>query len=258
MQEEIFLSVIIPCYNEERNIRLGALESVSHFLRKRNFSYEVILVDDGSIDDSISLIKSFIKDHKKFSLLRKKHQGKAAAVTAGVLHAKGKVILFSDLDQATPISQINSLLPYFEKKIDIVIGSRKDKRKGAPIFRLAMARGFVFLRNFILNLGISDTQCGFKAFSRKAALDIFPRLQVFSLKRRVSGSTVTAGFDVEVLYLAKLLGYKIIEVPVEWHYQETRHINPIKDSIESFLDLLRIRWNSINGTYIEKKDYEPS
>lgn len=247
--KNISLSIIIPCYNEERNIRLGALENVAHFLKKKSFSYEVILVDDGSCDESVNLINDFISEHKEFTLLTCKHQGKAAAVTSGVMVSNGKIILFSDLDQATPINQIDVLLPWFEKKFDIVIGSRNSQRKGAPLLRLAMARGFVILRNLILNLGIYDTQCGFKAFTRIAALDIFPRLKVFHLKRNVSGSTVTAGFDVELLYLAKLLGYRIAEVPVEWHYQETRHVNPLKDSWESLVDLLKIRWNAFRGLY---------
>ncbi len=247
--KNIDLSVVVPCYNEERNIRLGALENVAHFLKKKSLKYEVILVDDGSTDESLSLIEDFIAEHKGFTLLSCQHQGKAATVTNGVLNSSGKIILFSDLDQATPINQIDILLPWFDKKFDVVIGSRNSERKGAPLFRLAMARGFVILRNLILNLGISDTQCGFKAFTRIAAFDIFPKLKVFHLKRTGSGSTVTAGFDVEVLYLAKLQGYKIAEVPVEWHYQETRHVNPFKDSWESLLDLVRIRWNSIRGKY---------
>lgn len=247
--DNIYLSVVIPCYNEERNIRLGALENAAHFLKKKNYKYEVILVDDGSTDESINLISKFISEHKRFILFRRPHQGKAAAVTSGVLKAQGKIILFTDLDQATPINQIDSLLPWFDKKFDIVIGSRNSTRRGAPFLRLAMARGFMLLRNLVLNLGIQDTQCGFKMFTRKSAFDIFPRLKVFHLYRRVSGSTVTAGFDVELLYLAKILRYKIAEIPVEWHYQETRHVNLIKDSWESFFDLLKIRWNSFRGVY---------
>lgn len=247
--KKLFLSVIIPCYNEERNIRLGALENVAHFLNKKDYSWEVILVDDGSTDESGILLKDFVSEHDKFSILGNKHQGKAAAVTSGILAAKGEIILFTDLDQATPINQLDILLPYFNKGYDLVIGSRNNRRKGAPFFRLAMARGFMMLRNLILDLGIKDTQCGFKAFTKKAVLDIFPRLQVFHQQRQVSGSTVTAGFDVELLFLAKIRGYKILELPVEWHYQETRNVSPFKDSIEGLLDLLYIRWNSIRGAY---------
>lgn len=247
--DKLNISIVIPCYNEERNIRLGALENVAHFLSKKKWDYEVVLVDDGSTDESCELIKLFIEDHTNFRLLKINHQGKAAAVTKGIQSSKGEIIVFTDLDQATPIHQIDKLLPLFDQNFDIVIGSRNSTRRGAPILRLVMARGFILLRNIILNLGIKDTQCGFKAFSRNAASDIFGRMKVFNMDRRVSGSTVTAGFDVELLYLAKLIGYKIAEVPVEWHYQETRHINPIKDSIEGILDLVKIRINSIRGVY---------
>lgn len=246
---KIFLSVIIPCYNEERNLRLGALENVAHFLSKKNYTYEVFIVDDGSIDDSRKLISSFISDHPNFKLLEKPHRGKAATVMEGVEQATGQYILFTDLDQATPINQIDLFLPYFEKGYDVVIGSRNTTRRGAPITRLAMARGFMILRNLILNLGVQDTQCGFKAFTHAAARSIFPKLKVFTRKTNASGSTVTAGFDVELLYVAKKLNYRIAEVPVEWHYQETRHVNPLKDSWDGFVDLVRIRINSLRGIY---------
>lgn len=245
----MYVSIVIPCYNEERNIRLGALENVAHFLKKKNYSYEVLLVDDGSSDESRKLISLFIKDHPRFRLLNRQHQGKAASVTTGVLESQGDYILFTDLDQATPINQIDKLLPFFGKGYDIAIGSRNTKRQGAPFLRQAMARGFMLLRNFILNLGIEDTQCGFKAFTKKAALSLFPKLKVYNLDRKAHGSTVTAGFDVELLYLARLYCYKIVEVPVEWHYQETRHVNPLKDSWESLIDLIKIRRNSLLGIY---------
>lgn len=247
--KKIFLSVVIPCYNEERNIRLGALENVAHYLNKKQYVWEAIIVDDGSNDDSKILIEEFINDHPNFRLISVKHQGKAVAVTRGVAEAQGEIILFTDLDQATPLNQMDKLMPFFEKGYDMVIGSRNNRRRGAPILRLMMARGYMILRNMILDLGVRDTQCGFKAFSQKMAKDIFPKLKVFSLERKAHGSTVTAGFDVELLFLAKLSGYKVAEVPVEWHYQETRHVNPLKDSWESLLDLIKIRWNSLRGVY---------
>jgi len=250
--KQIFLTVVIPCYNEERNIRLGALENVAHFLNKKNYSWEVILVDDGSTDASISLIEKFLQEHPNFKIIKKKHRGKAAAVTAGVFSAISEIVVFSDLDQATPINQLDILIPWFGKGYQIVIGSRNTKRRGAPFMRIAMARGFMMIRNLILNLGIKDTQCGFKAFNRKAALKIFSKLRVYNQERSARGSTVTAGFDVELLYIAKEMGYKIKEIPVEWHYQETRHVSPLKDSIEGLIDLLRIRLNSLKGVYRTK------
>lgn len=246
----MYLTVIIPCYNEERNIRLGVLENVAHFLNKKTYDYEVVIVDDESVDESKKLIKQFITDHSQFRLIVNKHMGKGASVITGMQKAKGEYILFTDMDQATPINQIDKLLPYFSKGYAVVIGSRKDRRKGAPLFRRAMAKGFMILRNVILNLNIDDTQCGFKAFTYEAAQKIFQNLKVYKADQHyVSGSTVTAGFDVEVLYVAKNLGFKIIEVAVEWHYQETRRVNPIKDSWEGLIDLIKIQKNSISGIY---------
>lgn len=246
---KVYLSIIIPCYNEERNIRLGALDKVAKFMEKKEYEYEIIVVDDGSSDESKKLITEFTRENPKFILVKRKHQGKAAAVIAGVRNANGQYILFTDLDQATPIHQLDKLLPYFAKGYDIVLGSRNAQRRGAPFLRLAMARGFMLLRNLILNLDISDTQCGFKAFANESAEAIFSRLHVFNLQKAAHGSTVTAGFDVELLYIAKLLGYKIVEMPVEWHYQETRNVSPFKDSIEGLIDLLKIRINSLKGVY---------
>lgn len=247
--DNIYLSIVIPCFNEERNIRLGALEGVAHYLKKQSYSYEVIIIDDGSDDESRKLITGFIEDHPNFSIIAAKHRGKAATVMTGISRAKGKYILFTDLDQATPINQIEKLIPMFNKGFEVVIGSRKERRSGAPFTRRAMARGFMFLRNMILNLGIDDTQCGFKAFTRRAGQKIFAALKVYSTRQEARGSIVTAGFDVEILFVAKIRGFRIAEVPVEWHYQETRHVNPLRDSWDGLLALIKIRMNEIRGIY---------
>lgn len=243
------LSIIIPCYNEERNLRLGVLEKVYDYLDKKTFSWEVIIVDDGSTDYSVKLIKKFISLHTGFTLLSNQHQGKAATVKAGIMQATGEIVLFTDFDQATPIDQLEKIIPWFHKGYDIVIGSRNSTRQGAPILRLAMARGFMILRNIILNLGIKDTQCGFKAFKNRDAKYIFQALKMHTGHEYVKGSTVTAGFDVELLFIAKKYGYKIKEVPVEWHYQETRNVYPLKDSLDGLNDLLKIRFNEMKGLY---------
>ena len=229
---------------------MGALGRVASYLKRRKFPREVIVVDDGSTDRSAKLISQFVKNHPGFSLLKNSHQGKAAAVITGMLKARGKYILFTDLDQATPINEVEKFLPYFEKGSDVVIGSRNTRREGAPILRLAMARGFMALRSLILGLrGITDTQCGFKAFKREIAQNLFKKLKLYSQKINVKGSTVTAGFDVELLFLAKKLGYSIIEVPVTWHYVESKRVNLLKDSWEGFWDLVKIRLNDIRGLY---------
>jgi len=244
------VSIVIPAYNEETNIRLGVLEKVSRYLEKQTFSWETIIVDDGSTDATGKLLDAFVKENRGFSVIHNPHQGKAATVITGMLAGHGNIVLFTDLDQATPITELTKILPWFEKGYDVVIGSRNGRRQGAPLTRRAMAWGFMTLRGVILGLrGIVDTQCGFKAFRAPVAHSIFQRLKLYGDGHAVSGSMVTAGFDIEVLFLARILGYKIKEVPVEWHYVETRRVNPIIDSIQGLTDILKIRMNAWRGLY---------
>ena len=245
-----FLSVVIPCYNEEKNLQLGALEKVEKFLKTKDYSWEVIIVDDGSEDQSREIIKKFLEKNPQFTLIKNPHQGKGLTIITGILESKGKYILFSDLDQATPISEIDKILPWFEQGFDIVIGSRKEKRAGAPMFRLLMARGFAGLRRLLLGLrGISDTQCGFKAFKKEVAHDLFKKLRVYGKRKKIKGAMVTAGFDIETLVVAQKIGYQIKEIPVEWRYMETRRVNPIRDSWQGIKDLFKIKINEMKGMY---------
>lgn len=247
----IFLSVVIPSYDEMANLQKGVLDKVEHFLAKSGYAYEVVIVDDGSKDGSAEFVKNFAAENPRFRLIENPHLGKAGAVTTGMLKSLGQYILFSDMDQATPIEELVKLLPYFKKGYDIVIGSRYYQRKGAPLSRRIMAKGMIILRSLIVGIsGISDTQCGFKMFSRNVASELFGRLKkIHSSPKTVSGSSVSAGFDVELLYLAQRMGYKIKEVPVNWLYVETRRVNPIKDSIDGALDLIKIKLNDIRGVY---------
>jgi len=245
-----FLSIVIPAYNEEQNIRLGAIDKVVRYLEKQTYTWEVLFVNDGSSDQTKNLIEEAIKPYAAYRCINNPHQGKAATVMTGVKEAKGEIILFTDLDQATPIREIEHVLPWFERGFDIVIGSRKQHREGAPFTRRVMARGFMMIRTIVLGLkGISDTQCGFKAFKQDVAKKVFARLKLYGSSKEVSGSMVTAGFDIEVLFLAKQMGYSIKEVPVEWHYVETRRVNPIKDSWQGLEDILKIRMNAWNKRY---------
>lgn len=247
---KIYLSVVIPAYNEETNIRLGTLDKVARYLEKQSYPWEVIIVDDGSTDGTREMLDAFVKVNKEFSVLHNPHQGKANTVISGMIAARGSIVLFTDLDQATPITQLTKILPWFEKGYDMVIGSRSGQRQGAPLTRQVMARGFMILRGMTLGLrGIVDTQCGFKAFKNEVAKNIFHRLKLYGESHTVSGSMVTAGFDIEMLFLARKLGYKIKEVPVEWHYVETRRVNPIIDSIQGLTDILKIRMNAWRGLY---------
>lgn len=249
--KKIFLSVVVPSYDEMANLQKGVLDKVTHYLNKKKYEHEVIIVDDGSTDGSIPFVQHFIADNPSCRLIKNPHLGKAGAVTAGVLAAQGEYVLFTDMDQATPIEEIDRLLPFIEKGFDIVIGSRSTQRKGAPWTRILMARGMIFLRYIIVGIkGVSDTQCGFKLFKHGVAQKLFTKM--FSLHqgfKKVSGSRVSAGFDVELLYLAQKSGYKIKEVSVNWLYVETRRVNPLKDSIDGFMDLLRIKVNDVRGKY---------
>lgn len=248
---KIYLSVIIPCYNEMANLQKGVLDKIESFLNKKKFNYEVLIVDDGSDDDGIGFIEDFVKTHNNFRLIKNSHTGKAGAVTTGMLAAKGEYHLFTDMDQAAPIEELDKLLPYFKENYDVIIGSRNSTRKGAPWTRAIMAKGMIFLRTLIVGVrGISDTQCGFKVFTKTSSKKLFTKiLELHNGFKTISGSSVTAGFDVELLHIAQKMGYKIKEVSIKWLYVETRRVNPIKDSIDGLLDLFRIKINSIKGKY---------
>mgnify|MGYP001562903351 CR=1 FL=1 len=240
------------------NLQKGILDKVEHYLGKQKYSWEVIVVDDGSTDGSAEFVENFIKDAPHFSLIKNNHTGKAGAVTRGMLQANGDIILFTDMDQATPIEEVENIIPCFEKALpdgrqgfDIVIGSRSSKRKNAPLTRLVMARGMMILRTLIVGVnGISDTQCGFKAFKNDVANKLFKKVnEINGGFKEISGSRVSAGFDVELLFIAQKMGYKIKEVPVSWLYVETRRVSPLRDSVDGLIDLLRIKTKALKGIY---------
>ncbi|OGK13602.1 hypothetical protein A3C98_02290 [Candidatus Roizmanbacteria bacterium RIFCSPHIGHO2_02_FULL_37_15] len=237
------ISLIIPCYNEEANIQKGVLDKIGNFTKDDPKFLEVNIVDDGSNDHSKKIIKDeYLLQFPKFNLTENNHQGKAFAIITGVEKAKGDLVMFSDIDLATPIEESEKLIEQIGK-YDIVIGSRNSERYGAPILRKIMAIGFIIIRDLLIGLkGIKDTQCGFKIFKRKAALNIIDRLKVFHNKRVAEGSSVTAGFDLEFLFIALKLGYKIREVPVTWLHVETKNVNFIKDSFETLKDILKIKY----------------
>ena len=249
--DKFLLSVVIPSYNEMANLQKGPLDKVEHYLSKQKYDYEIIVVDDGSTDGSLEFVQKFERENKKIRVIEGRHSGKAGAVTSGVLVAKGDYILFTDMDQATPIEEIEKLLPFINEGFDVVIGSRQGQRKGAPFTRKVMAQGMITLRSMIVGLSdIHDTQCGFKLFTKKSAMDIFKKVEkVHNGFKSIKGSSVTAGFDIEILYIAESKSFKIKEVPVSWLYVETRRVSPLKDSIEGVADLLRIKRNIISGIY---------
>lgn len=250
MDEKPYLSIIIPAYNEEPNFKKGLIDEVPTYLEKQDYSYEVLIVDDGSSDNTASLAEEFAKKHKNFRVIKNPHQGKAQTVKKGVEEANGELILFTDFDQATPISEVSNLLKFIPE-YDIVIGSRQlagAKREKEPIHRHIMGLGFNIVVQILTVRGIRDTQAGFKCFKGAVAKELFSSLKVYSKGKAVKGALVTA-FDVELLFLAKKQGYKIKEVPIIWHHVATTRVSPLKDSIRMFRDVVKIRLNDIRGVY---------
>lgn len=244
----VFLSVVIPAYREVDNINRGALEAVGNYLEAQPYTWEVLVVDDGSPDSTADRAEAFAQGRPGFRVLREPHRGKGGTVIAGMLAARGEIVLFTDMDQATPLREVEKLLPCFEAGYDGVIGSRTG-RQGAPLVRKLMAYGFRVLRTLVLRLPYRDTQCGFKAFRGAVVPSIFERMKIFNDQSRAQGSAVTAGFDLEVLYIARKLGLKVAEVPVEWQHQGTQRVHPIRDSWQGLRDLIRVRINAFAGRY---------
>lgn len=245
-----YLSIVIPCYNEKENLKRGVLDEVYEFLGKRDFSWEVIISDDGSTDNSRDLIKNSIKEKKNFRLVENQHGGKPVAVWGGIKEAKGEFVLFTDMDQSTPLREVQKLTPFFGK-YEVIIGSRGMERENFSFIRKMGSAVFRIFRKTILLRGINDTQCGFKAFRTDITKRIFPMLQFFKQKTQVKGWKVTS-FDVELLFLAQKFGYLIKEVPVEWKdcdVSKGKQKSYFKESKEMLMQILRVKLNDIRGLY---------
>lgn len=227
------LSVVIPTYNEEKVISNTLMEIQKHFEMKR-IPYEIIVVDDGSDDSTVRIVEELIKENKKLMLLRNAFRcGKGAAVRKGLLNASGKYIMFCDADLSTPIEEISKFLEWVAAGYDIVIGSRRlpgSEIQGCQPYTRTLTRFLFQCLVKIVVRGFSDTQCGFKCFTKKAARDIFN-------KQKINGYA----FDVEVLYIAKRLDYKIKEVPVRWVYSAFSKINVFSDPLKMAKDILKIK-----------------
>ncbi len=245
------ISLIIPCYNEEANIQKGVLDKIGNFTRNDDRFVEVLIVDDGSDDHSKLIIKQeYLAEFSKFKLIENNHQGKAFAIISGIKEAKGNFVMFSDIDLATPIEESEKLIAAINNRYDIVIGSRSSRRAGAPILRKIMSVGFIVIRDLIIGLkGLRDTQNGFKLFNHEVALKIIDKIKVFHEKRKAEGSSVTAGFDLEFLFIALKLGYKIKEIPVSWLHVETKNVNFIRDSVETLKDIVKIKYYDLLHKY---------
>ncbi|MCX6809350.1 MAG: glycosyltransferase family 2 protein [Candidatus Berkelbacteria bacterium] len=236
---EIKISVIIPAFNEAKRLP-KTLKKISDFFKRKNYSYEIVVVDDGSQDKTTDTIKSLnIPNVRVVSY--KANRGKGYAVNFGILKAKGKYILFADADNSTPFEQIEKLLEHIEN-YEVVIGSRyltnSHIKLKQPLSRRVAARlGNLLIRAMVLPK-IEDTQCGFKMFQRHAAHEIFSRQTIWRW-----------GFDIEILYIAKKLGFKIKEVPIDWYNDEATRIQSPRVFLTTFSELLRIKLNSISGKY---------
>ena len=252
----VYLSVVIPCYNEARNLERGVLEEVHQFLRRQPYPWEVIVVDDGSTDDSRPLVQTLIADKAGFSLLSIVHGGKPAAVWAGIQAAQGEIVLFTDMDQPTPIHEVDKLLPWYDQDFQVVIGSRGAAREGFNLMRKLGSLIFRGLRSLFLLRDINDTQCGFKTCRRHVALETFPRLQFFKQAERPSGWKVSA-YDVELLFIMEKAGYAIKEVVVEWQNrdvsvtkgQQSDFLRYLNESLEMAREILRVKRNEMRGMY---------
>ncbi len=245
------ITLIIPCFNEELNIQKGVLDKINTFVSHSPQFREILIVDDGSTDNTKNIIRDqYLPENRKMRLIENKHMGKAYAILKGIEEAAGEYVLFSDIDLATPIEEANKLIAHVDEKTPIVIGSRSTTRRGAPLIRKVMAAGFILIRNVLLGLhGIKDTQCGFKMFRTETARTVIRSLRVFKGGKTVRGSSVSAGFDLEFLYLAHKLGYEIREIPVEWRHVETKNVHFITDTLETLRDIARIKYYELTGKY---------
>ncbi|MFC1722347.1 dolichyl-phosphate beta-glucosyltransferase [Patescibacteria group bacterium] len=247
-------SIVIPAYNEADKI-VPSLTQVVTFMRNFSKNFEIIIVDDGSDDNTVDLIENYALDHSEISVIKNPHKGKGPTVWTGVMKAKGKYIYMADADLSTPIDELKKMFNWMsEHDFDIVIASREGigaVRKNEPVYRHILGRVFNLLVRIVALPGISDSQCGFKLFSNKAAKDIFKRLRIYGEEAGTTKSGYMGAFDVEVLYLARKLGYKVKEVSVPWTYVKTTRLNPIVDSFRMAIDVIRVRLNDIKGLYKE-------
>ncbi len=239
---EPFLSIVIPAYNEEARLP-GSVENIRAYAAARQFSVEVVVVDDGSEDGTAAAALRAAAEWPAVRLLRNPgNRGKGYSVRHGMLEAAGRVALFTDADLSAPIEDADRLLEALEAGYDVAFGSRALRPELIGVhqswFRETAGKTFNLLARAITRLPFHDTQCGFKVFRAEAARAIFSR-------QHIDGW----GFDVEVLYLAKKLGYRAAEIPVRWSHVRGTKISMWRDSVRMFADLLRIRWMDLRGRY---------
>ena len=238
--DQVFLSIVIPAYNEEARIS-ATLERVISYLEGRSYSWEVLVADDGSSDGTARLVAEMAATRPNLRLMSLSHRGKGWAVKNAMLAAKGEYRVLCDADLSVPIEQVERLLPPEVEGVDIALGSRAVKsaqRIGEPSRRHLMGRIYNALVRTIAVGGIQDTQCGFKCYRGEVVPSLFQRQTMDGF-----------AFDVEVLFLAGKDGLTLREIPVDWYYRENSKVRAFRDSMAMTLDLLKIRWRNLRGRY---------
>ncbi len=240
MDNTPLLSLIIPAYNEGKRLP-QTLPDVIDFVQNQGYRSEVIVVNNNSSDDTRAKADEFAAQFPFITVLDEFTQGKGAAVRTGMLAAKGEFLFMADADLSMPIDEVNKFLPPNLEDYDVAIASREVAgavRYNEPSYRHLMGRVFNFIVKIFAVPGFQDTQCGFKCFRRRAALDVLASQSIYGW-----------AFDVELLFIAQQRDYRIVEVPINWYYRANSRINPIKDAIEMFREVLRIRLNGWRGLY---------
>lgn len=237
-----YLSIIIPAYNEEARLP-SALEKIDAFLKTAPYASEVLVVENGSQDRTLELALNFQNQMPNLRVLKEMQRGKGLAVRTGMLAAHGNYRFFCDVDLSMPIEQVSRFLPPAHNPLDVAIGSREAPgsiRYNEPQYRHFTGRVFNTIVRWLALPGLQDTQCGFKCFPDEVAERVFP-LQ-----------TMTGwAFDVEVLFIARRMGYRVVEVPIDWYFNADSRVSVLKDSLRMAADLLTIRRNAWQGRYDE-------
>lgn len=245
-------SIVISAYNEESRITKTLTQTLS-FMNQFAPAFEIIVVDDGSKDKTAEVIEEYAKDHPEIKLIKNVHKGKAGGIRTGMLKSSGKMVLMMDADMATPLEELKRLATWInDNDFDIAIASREGigaERQDEPLYRHVMGRVFNLLIKVVLGLEFQDTQCGFKLFKGDVARKVFDHLRVYGDNLPQINKPFFGAFDVEVLYCAKHMGYKVKDVPVKWNYVPTTRLNVLSNSYKMARDVLRIKILGLKGVY---------
>jgi dolichyl-phosphate beta-glucosyltransferase len=245
-----YLSIIVPAYNEAARLP-ETLRTILAYLDRQTFASEVLVVDDGSTDETAAIAEALLTPARG-RVLREPHRGKGATVRAGMMAARGARILFTDADLAVPIEETERLLGALDRGYGVAIGSREGagaSREGEPAFRHIMGRVFNRLVQLLAVPGINDTQCGFKLFRAEAVAAILPRLRLYGPDAPVVHGARVTGVDVEVLAIARRQRFRIREEPVRWRYGVNSKVRPVADTFWNMRDVARVRLNDLRGYY---------